>query len=90
MASQARAASGPLHAATRTVRKHDIRLSLPRGVDLALPSADQLAFYGGIGLLAALGVVEWPVATLLVVGHALAASRHSRMLQEFGQALEQA
>jgi hypothetical protein len=90
MARQALTTVSPHHAATRTVRKHTTRLSLPFGVELALPSPQQLAFYGGISLLALLGVVEWPVAAVLVVGHALVESRHGRMLQEFGKALEQA
>lgn len=90
MAGQARTTTGPHHAATHTVRKHTTRLSLPCGVELALPSTQQLAFYGGIGVLAVLGVVEWPVAAVLVAGHVLAESRHGHMLQEFGKALEQA
>lgn len=90
MARQGRSASTPHHAATRAIRKHTTRVSLPCGVDLTLPSPEHLAFYGGVGVLAILGVVEWPVATLLVVGHVLAESRHGRMLKEFGKALEQA
>ncbi|MFZ5850398.1 MAG: hypothetical protein ACOYY2_03255 [Actinomycetota bacterium] len=33
-----------------------------------LPPADRLAFYSGLGLLAALQVVDWPVATAIGVG----------------------
>lgn len=90
MAGQARNVASPHHAATRTLRKHTTHVSLPWGVAVTLPSPEQLAFFGGIGALAALGVVEWPVAALLVAGHVLAESRHGRMLQEFGKALEQA
>lgn len=90
MARQQAAASGLHHAAARTVHRHTMRVSLPGGMDLTLPPPEQLAFYGGIGALAVFGVVDWPVATVLVVGHMLAESRHGRMLQEFGKALEQA
>lgn len=90
MARPSSTAVSPHHAAARTVRKHTMLISLPCGLNVTLPSPEQLAFYGGIGILAALGIMEWPVAAVLVVGHVLAESRHGRMLQEFGKALEQA
>jgi hypothetical protein len=90
MAGQPKTASSPRRAAARTVRTHRMRVSLPGNVVLTLPAPEQLAFYGGIGVLAVLEIVEWPVAALLIVGHVFAESRHSRMIQEFGKALEQA
>lgn len=90
MVRQPATATGPHHAAARTVRKHTMHVSLPGGWNLTLPPPEQLAFYGGLGALAVFGVVDWPVAAVLVVGHVLAESRHGRMLREFGKALEQA
>lgn len=90
MAPQVVTAASPHDAADRAVHKHAIQVSLPWGGTFTLPSTDLLAFCAGTGLLAALGVVEWPVAAVLIVGHGLVESRHGRMLQEFGQALEQA
>jgi hypothetical protein len=57
---------------------------------VTLPSRDQLAFYGGLGVLAVAGVIEWPVAAVVGVGHLLAAMRNHRALRDFGEALEQA
>ena len=55
-----------------------------------LPSTEELAFIGGIGLLAAVGVLEWPIAATLAVGHLFASSRHNKVLRDFGSVLEEA
>lgn len=60
------------------------------GRRLELPPGDQLAFLGGLGVLAALEIIEWPVALAIAAGHALAHSHHGRLLREFGDALEEA
>jgi hypothetical protein len=60
------------------------------GRKFELPSADQLAFLAGLGVLAALEIIEWPVTIALAVGHQLAHSHHGRALREFGDALEEA
>jgi hypothetical protein len=43
-----------------------------------------------VAALAALECIEWPVAVVLAVGKALADNQHSRLLVEFGEALEEA
>ncbi|MBV9024716.1 MAG: hypothetical protein JO362_13210 [Streptomycetaceae bacterium] len=55
-----------------------------------LPPMDQLGFFAGLGVLAAVGLVEWPIAIAIAVGHELARSRHGRALREFGEAMEEA
>lgn len=60
------------------------------GWHIELPPKDQLVFLAGLGLLALGGLMSWPVALAVAVGHDLARSRHSRALREFGQALEDA
>ncbi|KUO09834.1 hypothetical protein AQJ58_22565 [Streptomyces sp. DSM 15324] len=60
------------------------------GVRVELLPVDQLAFLAGVGVLAALEIVEWPVALVLAIGHQLAHNQHSRVLREFGDALEEA
>ncbi|MFE6555691.1 hypothetical protein ACFVHS_46180 [Streptomyces sp. NPDC057746] len=57
---------------------------------MELPPTEQLAFLAGLGLLAALEIIEWPVALTITIGHEIARNRHSRVLREFGEALEQA
>jgi hypothetical protein len=56
----------------------------------ALPPTDQLAFLAGLGLLAALDIIDWPVVLAIAAGHEIARSRHSKVLREFGEALEEA
>jgi hypothetical protein len=66
------------------------RLELPVLGSVTLPPKDQLIFFGGLGVLAVVGLIEWPVAAVVGTGHLLAAKRNSRALREFGEALEQA
>ncbi len=79
----------PRVAAERAVARHSVTFDV-FGFRAELPSADQLAFLAGIGVLTALEIIEWPVAVVLAVGHQLAHSHHGRVLREFGDALEEA
>lgn len=81
--------SSPRRAAASTVGKHSTTVEVA-GTTLSLPQADQLAYFAGVGALAWFGLLEWPVAGVLVLGHVLAQTRHNAMLREFGEALEQA
>jgi hypothetical protein len=65
-----------------------IAINLPLLGNVKLPPPEQMAYYAGIGALVALEVVEWPVALVLAVGHALITQQHNHTLHEFGQALE--
>ncbi|MBC6460939.1 hypothetical protein [Actinomadura sp. HBU206391] len=38
----------------------------------SLPSAERMAYYAGLGALAAFGVIEWPVAAAIGAGTILA------------------
>lgn len=53
--------------------KFSVRLPLVGRV--AVPPPDQLAFYGVVGGLAALGLIDWPVALAIGVGQVVVA-RH--------------
>lgn len=55
-----------------------------------VPPTEELVFIGGVGLLTAAGVLEWPVATLLVVGHLLSTNRRLMVLADVGEVLEEA
>ncbi|GAB2660311.1 hypothetical protein GCM10027068_45460 [Prescottella soli] len=63
-------------------------IRLPLVGDVDVPRPDQLAYYAALGLLAALEVIDWPVALAIVVGHKLAADQRHRALREVGEALE--
>jgi hypothetical protein len=60
---------------------------IPTGEDLAnavgtvrgyLPSPQMAAWFGGLGLLAALSVIEWPVAAAIGVGTVVAQRARSQ------------
>jgi hypothetical protein len=55
-----------------------------------LPPPNRLVFYAGLGLLAVLEIVEWPIALVVGVGHMLADQPHWRLGQGVGEALEEA
>ena len=76
--------------AARTAHEELDALSLPVVGEVDLPPADQLAFLAGVGVLAAIEVIEWPVAIVLALGHALASSHRNRLVREFGEAIESA
>lgn len=48
-----------------------------RRVRRSLPTPGQCAFFGGLGALAALSVIEWPVAAAIAIG-AVVAQRGER------------
>ncbi|MDQ0028599.1 hypothetical protein [Arthrobacter bambusae] len=55
-----------------------------------LPPKGELAFIAGVGLVAAAGLIEWPVAAIVAAGHLIAHASNNKALQEFGEALESA
>lgn len=78
----------PRAVADRVTRHNSTQIHLPLLGAVKLPATDELAFLGGVGVLAAVGVIEWPVAGVLVAGHALATSHRNKVVREFGEALE--
>ncbi|MDX2826408.1 hypothetical protein PV416_36420, partial [Streptomyces ipomoeae] len=76
-------------AAERAVTHNTVTLDV-FGARVELLPPEQLAFLAGVGVLAAVEIIEWPVALVLAVGHQLAHSHHGRVLREFGEALEEA
>jgi hypothetical protein len=76
-------------AADRAERRGNLRLRLPVIGDVGLPSLDEVAFLGGVVVLAGIGIVDWPVAVLIAVGHRLATNARFRSLRQFGEALEE-
>jgi hypothetical protein len=65
-------------------------LDLPVFGRVRIPRPEQLAFYGALGALAAVEIIEWPVALVLAAGHVLVQNEHSRVAQEIGEAMEDA
>ncbi|HEY6797955.1 MAG TPA: hypothetical protein VI248_25040 [Kineosporiaceae bacterium] len=77
-------------AAHHATERNSLRITAPLIGTVKVPPTDELAFLGGMAALAALGVLEWPVAGALAAGHLLSASTRSKVLQDFGKALEEA
>jgi hypothetical protein len=78
-------------AAAEVLEKHTTAVTLPDGLGVVrLPDPPRLAYYAGLALLAAFGVLDWPVAAVLGIGHLLAEDHHHRVLAEFGEALSDA
>jgi len=73
------------------LEKHTIAVTLPDPMGVVrLPAPQRLAYYAGLAALAAFGILDWPVAAALAVGHLLAEDHHHRVLSEFGEALSHA
>jgi hypothetical protein len=77
-------------AARRVDEVEHTAIDLPLLGTVRLPRPEHLAYYGAVGVLAALEVIEWPVAVLIATGHALAHRQHNRTIHELGEALEEA
>ena len=65
-------------------------VTLPVVGQVRIPRPDQLAYYGALAGLAALEIIDWPIALVIGAGHALAASQHHKVAQELGEALQDA
>lgn len=65
-----------------------LTITLPLLGTVRLPPPQQLAYYGAVGALLALEVIDWPLALLVTAGHALTTQQHNQSLQEFGEALD--
>lgn len=73
----------------RVQRTGKVSRSSPRRASVALPAPEYLAFYAGVGAMALFGIMEWPIAAALVVGHTLVNAQHSKVLHSLGEALEE-
>jgi hypothetical protein len=56
---------------------------------LETPPVEHLAFYAGLGVLAAAEVIEWPVALVVTAGHVLSGLSNRPALEELGEALDE-
>lgn len=54
---------------------------------ITLPGVQTLAFLGGVGVLVAVGMIEWPIAALFIAARLLAGSKNSAALRGLGDAL---
>lgn len=64
-------------------------VKLPLIGQTEIPRPEQLAYYGGLAALAALELIDWPVALVIATGHLLASNHHNKLLEELGEAMEE-
>jgi hypothetical protein len=65
-------------------------VKLPVVGPVEIPRPEQLAYFGGLAALAAFELIDWPVAVVIAAGHLLASNHHNRILEELGEAMEEA
>jgi len=65
-------------------------INLPVIGQVEIPRPEQLAYYGGLAALAAFELIDWPVAVVIAAGHLLASNHHNKLLEELGEAIEEA
>lgn len=65
-------------------------INLPLLGQVEIPRPEQLAYYGGLAALAALELIDWPVAVVIAAGHLLASNHRNKLLEELGEAIEDA
>lgn len=77
--------------AVERVREAEGRaVNLPVVGRVAIPRPEQLAYYGALAALAVFEIIDWPIALAIGAGHVLASNHHNRVMQELGEALEEA
>ena len=67
---------------------HRIRMTAD-GTRLETPPVEHLAFYVGVGAMAAAEIIEWPVALVLMTGHILTGLTNRPALKDLGEALNE-
>ncbi|MET8250413.1 hypothetical protein [Micromonospora sp. NPDC005197] len=79
-----------LNGSHENVRMYSRRVELPMVGEVAVPPPDKIAYYAGLGVLAALQVIEWPLALVITAGHLLADQHFSGLVRGVGEALQEA
>jgi hypothetical protein len=90
MAKNSGRAASHRDAVARVRAARTFTVELPLVGRVRLPRPEQLAYYGALGALAAVEIIDWPVALILAAGHVLMQNEHSRIAQEVGEALDDA
>jgi hypothetical protein len=66
-----------------------LAIRLPILGEVRVPRPEQLAYFGALAALAAVEIIDWPIALLIGTGHALMNNEHSRVAREVGEALDE-
>ena len=77
------------HQRTRRVKVTRRRgTSTPNSRAAAQRPHPRLGWYAGLVVMAAIEVIEWPLAILMMVGHEIMHRSHSKALREFAKGVE--
>ncbi|MEU8259658.1 hypothetical protein AB0C02_03410 [Micromonospora sp. NPDC048999] len=79
-----------LNGAHEMISTYSRRVEIPVLGEVAVPPPDKLAYYAGLGLLAAFQVIEWPLALVITAGHLLGDQHLSGVVRGLGEALQSA
>jgi len=90
LADKSRRSSTHRDAVERVREAESFAVNLPVVGRVRIPRPEQLAYYGALAALAAVEIIDWPIALAIGAGHALASNHHNRVAQELGEALEDA
>jgi len=80
----------PGMAVMAAIRGEKVFLKLPWLGEVDLPSGPHLIWFAGAIALAAIDVVDWPIALLMIVGKALSDSERSEPVRTLGKVMESA
>jgi hypothetical protein len=58
------------------------------GLRIDLPRPERLAWYAGLGLMAAFEIVDWELALIIGLGHLIADSAHNKTIAELASGAE--
>jgi hypothetical protein len=87
MAEKAKRSVSHRGAVERIRKAETFSVTLPVVGRVRIPRPDQLAYYGALAGLAALEIIDWPIAVAIGAGHVLASQHHSKVMEELGEAL---
>jgi hypothetical protein len=90
MADKSPRAESHRSAVDRVREAESFAVQLPVLGRVRIPRPEQLAYFGGLAALAAIEIIEWPVALIIATGHVLASQHHNRLAEELGEAIEEA
>jgi hypothetical protein len=48
----------------------------------------RVGWYAGLAVLAAVEIIEWPLALMMMLGHEIAHRAHSQALRDFAEGIE--
>ena len=83
--------TAPQRTAVDRIREAEsFAVHLPGLGRVRIPRPEQLAYFGGLAALAAIEIIDWPVALIIATGHVLASQHHNRLAEELGEAIEDA